>query len=108
MTVSRTTYAPHQYAAASLQSGGRSGSLGGHRQSRVLRFLRRGLQQSGAGWRYHRAFSQYLIKNNLDQRLFEQVAALLEAKGLLLKKGTIVDINADRGAVLDKKQRSQA
>jgi hypothetical protein len=49
-----------------------------------------------------------LIKNNLDQRLFEQVAALLEAKGLLLKKGTIVDINADRGAVLDKKQRSQA
>ena len=36
-------------------------------------------------------FRNLLIKNNLDQKLFEQVAALLEAKGLLLKKGTIVD-----------------
>ena len=36
-------------------------------------------------------FRNILIKNNLDQRLFEQVVALLEAKGLLLKKGTIVD-----------------
>ena len=36
-------------------------------------------------------FRNLLIKNNLDQKLFEQVVALLEAKGLLLKKGTIVD-----------------
>ena len=36
-------------------------------------------------------FRSLLIKNNLDQKLFEQAAALLEARGLLLKKGTIVD-----------------
>jgi len=36
-------------------------------------------------------FRNLLMKNNLDQKLFEQVVVLLEAKGLLLKKGTIVD-----------------
>lgn len=36
-------------------------------------------------------FRNLLIKNNLQQRLFAQVVALLTERNLILKKGTIVD-----------------
>jgi len=36
-------------------------------------------------------FRNILVNNALEQELFSQVAALLQQKGLLLKKGTIVD-----------------
>ena len=36
-------------------------------------------------------FRALLIKHELQEQLFAQVVALLEAKGLILKKGTIVD-----------------
>ncbi len=38
------------------------------------------------GW-----FRNLLIRNGLQEKLFAQVVGLLQAKGLLLKKGTIVD-----------------
>lgn len=36
-------------------------------------------------------FRNLLIKNNLQEKLFAQVVELLKSKGLILKKGTIVD-----------------
>ena len=36
-------------------------------------------------------FRALLVKNGLQKKLFAQVVALLEGKGLILKKGTIVD-----------------
>lgn len=36
-------------------------------------------------------FRSLLIKHNLQEKLFAQVVELLTAKGLVLKKGTIVD-----------------
>ena len=36
-------------------------------------------------------FRNLLIQNNLQQRLFAQVVALLTERNLILKKGTIVD-----------------
>ena len=36
-------------------------------------------------------FRNLLIKNNLQQRLFAQVVALLTERNLILKKGTIVE-----------------
>ena len=36
-------------------------------------------------------FRNLLIKNNLQEKLFAQVVEMLKAKGLILKKGTIVD-----------------
>ena len=36
-------------------------------------------------------FRALLVKNGLQEKLFTQVVELLEAKGLILKKGTIVD-----------------
>lgn len=38
-------------------------------------------------------FRNLLIRNGIQEKLFAQVTALLEERGLLLKKGTIVDSN---------------
>ena len=54
-------------------------------------------------------FRNLLIKNGLQEKLFEQVIKILKAKSLILKKGTIVDSiiistpsstkNADKNAI---------
>ena len=48
---------------------------------------------TSAWFSLYRHINRYILLNQrkLDQKLFEQVISLLEAKGLLLKKGTIVD-----------------
>ena len=53
-------------------------------------------------------FRIILIKNSLQEKLFAQVIELLQQKGLLLKKGTIVDstlISAPSSTKNKKKQR---
>ena len=56
-------------------------------------------------WRFKEALSAH----NLDQRIFELVNEQLEAKGLMVKKGTIVDasILPSSGRPLSEKKRQQ-
>ena len=49
-------------------------------------------------------FRNLLLRSGLQEKLFAQVVYLLQERGLLLKKGTIVDFYPDRSAVLDKEQ----
>jgi len=52
-------------------------------------------------------FRRKLEKNKIDKQLFKQVSSHLEAKGVLLKKGTIVDatiINAPGRFYQEQKQ----
>lgn len=54
-------------------------------------------------------FRNILIENGLQKKLFVQVIELLQQKGLLLKKGTIVDstlISAPSSTKNKKKQRN--
>jgi len=53
-------------------------------------------------------FRNILVRNGLQERLFAQVVTLLQQKGLLLKKGTIVDstiIEAPSSTKNEEKQR---
>ena len=49
-------------------------------------------------------FRNLLLRSGLQEKLFAQVVYLLQERGLLLKKGTIVDSSTDCSAVLDKEQ----
>lgn len=47
--------------------------------------------KSDTRWRYDRKISEYTCNNGIQEKLFLQVTEILNSKGLLLKKGTIVD-----------------
>ena len=53
-------------------------------------------------------FRALLVKHGLQKKLFAQVVALLEAKGLILKKGSIVDSTMYIRARFHKKQGEAA
>lgn len=48
-----------------------------------------------------------MVKHGLQEKLFAQVVALLEEKGLILKKGTIVDssIIAAPGSIKNREKK---
>lgn len=54
----------------------------------ILKIVADGLKMS---LKKKRRFRNLLIKNGLQEKLFAQVVELLTKRGLILKKGTIVD-----------------
>lgn len=48
-----------------------------------------------------------LIRNNLKERLFAQVVGLLAQRGLILKKGTIVDYTFIESPSVTKNQKKE-
>ena len=52
-------------------------------------------------------FRNLLIKNGLQEKIFDQVVELLSARGLILKKGTIVDSTFIEALSSTKNQRKE-
>jgi IS5 family transposase len=53
--------------------------------------LRRGFQQSGAGWRYDWEASRTVGEARIEEKFFKQIVETQTTKGLILQKETIVD-----------------
>jgi len=99
------TYAADTYDSKSIRPVGYGRNGRGHWYPCLFSILRDGLQQSGAGWGYRTVpCVTGGAWHELQQKLFAQVVELLEAKGMILKKGTIVVPPSSRRQ-FDQKQR---
>lgn len=84
-------HAADSYASKSIQPIVRGRQIQSVRQPRFFRVLRYGIEQPSAGWGYTGRFRALLLEHGLQERIFAQVLGILQARGLILKKGTIMD-----------------